>query len=97
MAAYVISDATMLDANALQAYRARSTDSVIKYGGKFLIRGGAVECLEGTWTPRIIVLVEFPSMERARDWYRSPEYAHALELRDAALKRNLILVDGVSS
>ena len=52
--------------------------------------------LEGDWTPRAIVMAEFPSMEAARDWYRSPEYAKALEFRDEALSRNLILVEGVT-
>src|ERR1700758_2214258 len=93
MTAYVISDATMLDAKALQVYRMRATDSIHKHGGRFLARGGQIERLEGTWAPRIIALVEFPSREKARAWYHSSEYASALEVRDAALSRNLILVD----
>jgi uncharacterized protein (DUF1330 family) len=50
--------------------------------------------LEGEWTPRAIVVVEFPDMDAARTWYRSPAYANALEVRDRALARNLILVVG---
>jgi uncharacterized protein (DUF1330 family) len=69
----------------------------MKYGGKFLARAGEIERLEGTWAPRIIALVEFPSMEKARAWYHSSEYTSALEVRDAALSRSLILVDGISS
>jgi uncharacterized protein (DUF1330 family) len=56
----------------------------------------AVAPLEGDWTPRNIIVVEFPSIEQAQTWYRSPEYAAALEFRDKALSRNLILVDGVA-
>ncbi|HEX4768845.1 MAG TPA: DUF1330 domain-containing protein [Lichenihabitans sp.] len=51
--------------------------------------------LEGTWSPRAIVVVEFPTHEQARAWYASADYASALALRDAALDRNLILLDGV--
>ena len=70
--------------------------SIAQHGGRYLARGGKIEVLEGDWTPRIIVVVEFPDMERARAWYRSPEYALALEVRDKALSRNLILVEGVA-
>jgi uncharacterized protein (DUF1330 family) len=60
------------------------------------VRGGPIEQLEGNWAPRAIIVVEFPDIERARTWYRSPEYAFALEVRDRALSRNLILLDGIS-
>jgi uncharacterized protein (DUF1330 family) len=60
------------------------------------VRGGAFEVLEGEWTPRAIVMAEFPDMAAAWIWYRSPEYADALEVRDQALSRNLILVEGLA-
>jgi uncharacterized protein (DUF1330 family) len=60
------------------------------------VRGGEIERLEGTWSPRAIIVVEFESLEQARTWYRSPEYALALQVRDEALSRNLILVDGIT-
>lgn len=56
-----------------------------------------MESLEGSWRPRTIITVEFPSIEQARAWYSSTEYALALEVRDKALSRNLILVDGIGS
>ena len=59
-------------------------------------RLGEVQVLEGLWNPNMIVIVEFPNLERARTWYRSTEYAFALEMHDKALSRNLILVDGVN-
>jgi uncharacterized protein (DUF1330 family) len=58
------------------------------------VRGGDIQVLEGQWKRRLLVIVEFPSMELARSWYSSPEYATALEVRDIALERNLILADG---
>jgi len=96
MPAYIISDVTVRDAKAFQTYRTRAAASIAHYGGRYLVRGGPIEQLEGDWSPRAIVIVEFPDVERARAWYRSPEYAHALDVRDQALCRNLILVDGVS-
>jgi uncharacterized protein (DUF1330 family) len=96
MAAFLISDVSIRNAEAFQTYRTRAADSIVKYGGQYLARGGEVQPLEDTWTPRTIIIVEFPSVEQARTWYRSPEYASALEVRDAALSRNLILVDGIS-
>jgi len=96
LAAFLISDVSVRNAEAFQTYRTRAADSIVKYGGQYLARGGDVQALEGTWSPRTIIIVEFPSVELARTWYRSPEYALALEVRDAALSRNLILVDGIS-
>ena len=60
--------------------------------GRYLVRGGPVETLEGGWTSRTIIVVEFTDLERARTWYRSPEHAEALTVGDEALSRNLILV-----
>ena len=94
MPAYVISDVTFRNPDAVESYRSRAAASIAHYGGRYVARGGAVEVLEGDWTPERIIIVEFPDMERARAWYRSPEYATALQVRDAALTRNLILVDG---
>jgi uncharacterized protein (DUF1330 family) len=59
-----------------------------KYGGRYFARGGEVQTLEGAWSPRNIIIVEFRSMEQARAWYQSPENASALEVRDVALERD---------
>jgi uncharacterized protein (DUF1330 family) len=95
MPAYLISDVTAKNHESYEAYRTRAAPSIAQYGGRYLARGGAVEPLEGDWTPRIIIIAEFPNLDSARAWYRSPEYAEALAFRDAGLSRNLILVDGV--
>ena len=65
--------------------------------GGYLVRGGAIETIEGTWAPKAIVLVEFPNAEAVKAWYASPEYAQALKVRDKALRRNLICVEGVAA
>lgn len=97
MAAHLISDVTVKDAAAFETYRTHAASSIAQYGGRHLVRGGPIETLEGGWTPRAIIVVEFADLERARAWYRSPEYAAALAVRGEALSRNLILVDGVSA
>jgi uncharacterized protein (DUF1330 family) len=97
MAAYLISDVTVKDAAAFEIYRTRAAASIAQYGGRYLVRGGPIERLEGGWAPRTVIVVEFSDVGRARTWYRSPEYAEALAVRDEALGRNLILVDGISA
>ncbi|SCB47817.1 DUF1330 domain-containing protein [Rhizobium multihospitium] len=96
MPPYIISDVTVRDAEAFQIYGSRATASIAQHGGRYLVRGGPIEQLEGGRSPQAIVIVEFPDIERAKAWYCSPEYALALEVRDQALSRNPILVDGVS-
>ena len=97
MPAYIISDATFRDPAALEIYRTRAVASIAQRGGRFLVRSGATEILEGEWKPRSIVIVEFLSMDAACAWYRSAEYAEALEVRDRARSRSLILVEGVAA
>jgi uncharacterized protein (DUF1330 family) len=96
MTAYIISDVSVRSADAFQTYRTRAAASIKRYGGRYLVRGGRIEQLEGSWAPRNIIIIEFPDLDTARAWYRSPEYASALEVRDQALSRNLILADGVT-
>jgi len=96
MSAYLISDITVRDHAAFDVYRTRAADAIHTHGGRYLARLGEVQLLEGSWNPNMIVIVEFPSLEQARAWYRSPEYAFALEVRDKALSRNMIFVDGAN-
>ena len=69
--------------------------SLAAYGGRFLVRGGKVENLEGDWSPKRLVMVEFPSVERAKEWWDSPEYAEAKALRQATAKTQMIVVEGL--
>jgi uncharacterized protein (DUF1330 family) len=96
MSAYIISDVTIRDTAAIEIYRKRAAASIAQHGRRYIIRGGEIKVLEGEWRPRAIIIAEFPDMERARAWYRSAEYASAPEIRDQALSRNLILVDGIA-
>jgi len=94
MAAYVIAEVEVIDPAAYEDYRKLVPPALAKYGGKFLVRGGAVETKEGGWQPRRLVVLEFPSMEQARKWYHSPEYAPALAIRQKAARSKLLLVEG---
>ena len=96
MSAYVISEVEPRDLDLIERYRALAEGSIRKYGGRYLVRGGEVEPVEGGWRPRHVVIIEFPDMDRARAWYRSEDYAEALVVREQALSRRLIFVDGVS-
>ena len=66
MSAYVISDVEVLDDELIKTYRLLAQESIAKYGGRYLVRGGQVEPVEGGWTPKAIVIVEFPDMARAK-------------------------------
>ena len=96
MAAYFISDASVKNAEALESFRARALSSITRYGGRYLARAGLVEPVEGTWKPSAIIIIEFPDLERAKTWYRSAEYAAALAIRDEAISRDMILVEGMT-
>lgn len=95
MPAYVISEVKFLDERAAAAYAEAAAVSIARYGGRYLARGARPEAAEGTWPDEYrIVVVEFPSMDAVRQWYGSPEYAQALEIRRDALDRRLLFVDG---
>ena len=94
MSAYVIAEIEVTDPAAYEEYRKQVLAVVSKYGGKFLVRGGQVDSREGGWTPKRIVVLEFPSLAQARKWYDSPEYAPLITLRQKASKGKLILVEG---
>jgi len=94
MAAYVIADVNVTDPTLYDDYRKLVPATIAKYGGRFLARGGAFEVKEGDWKPARLVILEFPSLEQARKWYGSPEYAPALALRLKAAKAKLVLVEG---
>jgi uncharacterized protein (DUF1330 family) len=95
MAAYVISEVEFVDAEAAAQYRELAAASIAKYGGRYLARGAEAQVVEGEPTSRRMVVVEFPSMERVREWYGSQEYALALKFRSIALRRRLMFVDGM--
>ena len=95
---YVIAEAKVNDAAAYDSYKALAQAAIAQYGGRYLVRGGAVEILEGRWTksPRLVI-VEFDSPEQARRFYHSPEYQAARKARDQASEMNMLVVSGVDS
>ena len=97
MTIYLISDITVRDAKAFEAYRNRAAPSIAKFGGRYLVRGGAVTVLEGSHHPTMLVVVEFPDRAAAEAWYASAEYGEALKFRDEGLSRSLVLVDGIGT
>lgn len=94
MAAYIIVDVEVTDLEAYEGYRRLVGPTLEKYGGRFIVRGGSHETLEGDWKPNRLVVLEFESVERAREWYDSEEYAPAREIRFRAARSNLIIVEG---
>ena len=95
MAAYVVAEVNITNPELFAEYGKLVPATIEKYGGRFVVRGGAVETKEGGWSPKRIVVVEFPSIDQARKWYQSPEYAPALALRLKAAETKLIFVEGV--
>ena len=97
MPAYVISEVKVLDADLAERYRPLAAATIAQYGGRYIVRAGEVDLFEGERDPaKRFVIVEFPTMDRARAWYHSPEYAEALKIRQAgALERTLVFVEGV--
>jgi uncharacterized protein (DUF1330 family) len=79
MAAYVISDVEMVDPELFEKYRALAPATIAQYGGRYLVRGGKIQTIEGDWKPKQIVIVEFPTMQRALEWYRSPRVRRSAE------------------
>lgn len=95
MSAYLIAEVEVRDPQAYEEYRKLVPASLEKYGGKFLVRGGRVESLEGGWNPKRVVVLEFASMDKARAWYDSPEYRAAKAIRQKASVGKFIMVEGV--
>jgi uncharacterized protein (DUF1330 family) len=92
--AYVVVSVDVKDPVRYEDYKGMVPASLAAYGGRFLVRGGAVQVREGQWSPKRLVILEFPSLERALAWYDSPEYAEAKALRQATASAELLIVEG---
>ena len=95
MPAYFIVDNEVTDSAGFEDYRKQVPATVEKYGGRFLVRGGQLQTLEGDWKPKRIVVTEFPSIEQARRWYDSEEYRSLKALRSRSARGSVVLVEGV--
>ncbi len=94
MPAYVIVDIDVKDAKTYPEYVAKAPATIALYGGRYLARGGKTEKLEGDWTPGRLVILQFDSVERAKEWLNSPEYAPIKALRHKAAHSNMVVIEG---
>ena len=95
MPAYLINDMDVIDPALLEDYKKLSPATVEQYGGRFLVRGGDFDVLEGEWQPKRLVILEFPNVAQAKAWADSIEYAPAKRARQRASRSNIIVVNGV--
>ena len=95
MAAYVIVNDEVLDEGGFSEFRERIGATVDAHGGRYLVRGGSVEVVEGSWSAERLVVVEFDDVGAARAWLNSPEYTDLKKIRERSANANVIVVEGV--
>jgi uncharacterized protein (DUF1330 family) len=95
MSAYLLADVTVTNAEQMAEYRVWSTRAIQEFGAEVLVRGGAVETLEGGWQPGRLVILKFPDMAQARAMYHSETYTHARTLRENAGIMRMVVVEGI--
>jgi len=95
MAAYIIAEIEITDPKTYEEYKKLAPSTIETYDGKYLAKGGKAENLEGNWTPKRIVILEFVSLKRAKQWWNSEEYRAPKLLRQSASLTNMIIVEGV--
>jgi uncharacterized protein (DUF1330 family) len=95
MAAYLIVDIEIIDPAAYEEYRKQVPAIIAAHGGRYLVRGGASEVLEGSWQPKRSVILEFPSMAHLKAFWQAPEYQPLRVLRERAAKSNLVALEGL--
>jgi len=95
MPAYLIVETDITDQEQYEQYKAASPGAIAAYGGRFVVRGGDLAVLEGDWTPKRLVVVEFDDLETAKRFYESPEYQAAIKLREGAANLKMVAVEGV--
>jgi len=96
MTAYVVAEIEILNPAGYKEYTTTVPATIAKYGGRFLVRGGTAEVLEGDWPERRRVIIEFPSLDAAKRWWNSPDYQKPKAMRRANSNGRLLLLDGVS-
>ena len=94
MPAYVVVDITVNDPLTYERYKLLAPQSIAAYHGKYLVRGGRTEILEGEWQPSRLVILEFPTVEQAKAWWDSEEYSAAKALRRACAGTEMLLIEG---
>lgn len=94
MPAYIIANIEVLDPVRYEDYKRLAAPTVEAYGGRYLVRGGRTEVLEGEWIPKRIVVLEFPTAAQAQAWWDSPEYADAKPIRQATARTDMFIAEG---
>jgi uncharacterized protein (DUF1330 family) len=94
MPAFVIVEIDIHDRDLYRSYTQLTPETIAAYDGKFLVRGGETTLLEGNWQPKRVVILEFPSVDRAKSWWHSDMYSKAKEIRQKAATTKMIIVEG---
>jgi len=95
MPAYVIVEIDIVDPTGYEEYKKLASATVEKYGGKYIVRGGGAETLEGDWKPKRIVVLQFDSMQRAKEWLNCEEYREPRKMRHRTARTRMVVVEGV--
>lgn len=95
MSGIIIVDIEVLDPARYEDYKRLASAAISAYGGRYRVRGGTSAVLAGDWTPRRLVVLEFDSVEQAKSWVASPEYAEAKKVREVCARVNMIVVEGI--
>lgn len=94
MPAYVIAEIEITDPERYKDYTAHTPASIARHGGRWVVRGGETQVLEGDWEPGRIVVIEFPSVDAAREWFESDAYQELAAIRREASTARILVVDG---
>ncbi len=94
MPAYIVVDVTINNSAEYEEYKRLTPASIAAYGGRFVVRGAATESLQGNWGPQRLVILEFPSVAIAKEWWASEEYAPAKAIRQQNANTKMLVVDG---
>jgi len=94
MSAYIIVEIEITDPVGYEEYKKQAGATVEKYGGKYIVRGGKTEVLEGDWKPKRIVILEFPTMDGAKEWLNSEEYREPRKMRHRTAKTHMLVIEG---
>ena len=97
MPAYVIVEVTINDPALYEQYKMLTPSAIAAYDGRFLVRGAKTESLEGDWNPERMVVLEFPSVEKAKQWWQSPEYTRAKRIRQRSAFTKMLVVEGTNN
>ncbi|MGY6743079.1 MAG: DUF1330 domain-containing protein [Cecembia sp.] len=95
MAALVLVEVSIHDPELYEEYKKHTLATITKFGGRFVVRGAKTESLEGDWNPERLVVLEFPNVQTAKDWWNSPEYSVAKQIRYQAAQSKMLVVESV--